>query len=101
FQELMRAALQIVPVLERARLALVTVDRHEPRAWLCAHEAPLAARWKSRTAEPAQAAIRKRRNHVLDGALAREASLEHLVTAFGAIGLEVLIGRNVRMRVSG
>jgi hypothetical protein len=42
-EESMRVALEIVTILERARLALVDVDRHQPRLRLAADDLPLAA----------------------------------------------------------
>ncbi len=42
-EEAVRVALEVVAVLERARLALVDVDRHEPRARLGAHDASTCA----------------------------------------------------------
>ena len=51
----MRIGLEIEPILERAGLALVAVDRHQPRARLAEHRAPFARGRKARAAEPAQA----------------------------------------------
>ena len=43
FDEAVRIALEIVAILERAGLALVGVDRHQPRRRLGAHQRPFAA----------------------------------------------------------
>ena len=47
FEEAVRIALEVVAVLERAELAFVDVDRHQPRRRLAPHDAPLAARRES------------------------------------------------------
>ena len=54
FEEAVRIALEVVAVLERAGLAFVDVDRHQPRRRLGAHDPPLAAGREARTAETAQ-----------------------------------------------
>ncbi len=51
FEEAMRVALEVMPVLERSRLAFVDVDGHQPRRGLGAHDAPLAAGGKAGAAE--------------------------------------------------
>ena len=43
----MRIAFEVVAILERSRLALVDVDRHQPRRGLGAHDLPLASRPES------------------------------------------------------
>src|SRR4029450_10367519 len=53
FDETMRILLEIVAVLEGAGLALVRVDREEPRRWLGADQGPLTAGRKARAAEAA------------------------------------------------
>ena len=53
----MRIALEVVAVLERAGLAFVDVDRHQPRRGLGAHDPPLAARRKAGAAQAAQPRI--------------------------------------------
>ena len=50
----MRVGLEVVAVLEGAGLALVGVDRHQPRPRLGADEAPLAPGREARAAEAAQ-----------------------------------------------
>ena len=50
----MRVALEVVAVLERAGLALVDVDRHQPRRAFGAHDLPFAAGREAGAAEPAQ-----------------------------------------------
>ena len=64
-EELVRLALEIEAVLEGAGLALVAVDRHQARPLLGAHQAPLAPRREAGAAQPAQAAVRERGDHVL------------------------------------
>src|SRR5215471_13309730 len=55
FDEAMRVSLEVVPILERAGLALVDVDRHQARRRLGSHDLPLAAGWKARAAQAAKA----------------------------------------------
>jgi hypothetical protein len=47
----MRIALEIVPVLERTRLALINIDRHHPRPFFAAHDAPFAPRRETGAAQ--------------------------------------------------
>ena len=54
FEEPVRIALEVVAILERARLALVDVDRHQARRRLGRHELPLAAGRETGAAEAAQ-----------------------------------------------
>ena len=98
-QKLVRLLLQVDAVLEGAGLALVAVDRHHARALLGAHQAPLASRRETRAAEPAQAAVGKRRDHVLHLALAGQAGAQHRVAAGFHVSVEVLVGRHIRMHV--
>src|SRR6185312_6089800 len=53
FEEAVRVALEVVAVLERAGLALVDVDRHQPRRRFGAHDLPLAAGREAGAAESA------------------------------------------------
>ncbi len=41
-EHLLRIALEIEAVLERARLALIAIDGHEPRALIGPHDLPFA-----------------------------------------------------------
>ena len=90
-EELVRLALQIDAVLERAGFALVGVDGHQARPLFRTHEAPLAPRGKSRAAKAAQAAIRERGDDIVHLARARQAGIEHFVAPGRAIGGEILI----------
>src|ERR1700684_480046 len=51
FEKTVRISFEIVAVLERAGLALVAIDRHQPRAGLAQHRTPFPARRKASTAE--------------------------------------------------
>src|ERR1700730_2944090 len=51
FEKTMRIALQVVAVLERTRLALIDVDRHQTRSGFGRHDLPFAAGWKASTAQ--------------------------------------------------
>ena len=48
FEKAMRVALEVVAILERARLALVDVDRHQARSRFRRYDLPLAAGRESR-----------------------------------------------------
>jgi hypothetical protein len=50
FEKSVRVGFEKIAVLEGARLALVGVDRHQPRCGLLAHQTPLAPGRKPRTA---------------------------------------------------
>src|SRR5882724_1738983 len=54
-EKAMRIGLEIDAVLDRPGLALVGIDRHQPRRRFLAHEPPLTPRRKPGAAEPAQA----------------------------------------------
>ena len=56
-QEAVRIGFEVIAVLERAGLALVAVDRHQPWARLAQHRAPFAPRRKASAAKAAQARI--------------------------------------------
>ena len=70
FDEAMRVLLEVVPVLERAGLAFVAVDREHPRRRLGAHQRPLAAGRKAGAAEAAQAGVADDLDQVVARALA-------------------------------
>ena len=53
-EETMRVALEMVPILERAWLAFVDVDRHQPRSRFGRDDLPLSAGGEAGTAESAQ-----------------------------------------------
>ncbi len=65
FEKAVRIAFEVVAVLERARLALVDVDRHQARRGLGRHELPLAAGGKAGAAETAQARVLHHRDDVV------------------------------------
>ena len=64
FEEAVRIALEVVAVLERARLALVDVDRHQSRRRLGRHELPLAAGREAGAAQAAQPRVRQQRDDI-------------------------------------
>ena len=55
FEKSVRITLEIGPVLEGARLALVDIDGHQPWAGLFAHDSPFATGRETRAAQAAQA----------------------------------------------
>ena len=56
----MRIDLEIIAVLEGARLALVAIDRHQPRLRLGEHRAPFAPGRETGAAEPAKLRVVER-----------------------------------------
>ena len=96
----MRLALEVDAVLEGAGLALVAVDRHQPRSLLGAHQAPLAPRREAGAAQAPQAAVGQRRDHVVHLAHARQARAQHGIAARCHIRLIGLVRRHRRMRLA-
>ncbi len=84
----MRVALQIVPVLEGARLAFVDVHRHQPRRGFGAHDAPLAACREACAAQATQAAVLHLAQHRLDVARAVHALPQQRVAPLREIGVQ-------------
>ncbi len=70
----MRIALEVVAVLEGARLALVDVHRHQARRGLGAHDLPLAPGREARAAEAAQARVLHRLRQALQRRARRRGS---------------------------
>ena len=81
-------------VLERAGLALVAIDRQQPRAGLLTYQPPFAPGRKAGAAEPAQSRMFERPDHLVAGALARKAGLQQAIAALGAVAVETDIGRD-------
>ena len=77
----MRIALEVVAVLERSRLALVDVDRHQPRRRLGAHDAPFAPRREARAAQAAQRRMLERRDDRVGRPLAADAGAQRPIAA--------------------
>ena len=94
-EETVRIALQIEAILEGAGLALVAVDRHQPRPGLAEHRAPFAPGRKAGAAEPAQAGIVERLQHVFLADAAGAQIVQQLVAAVLHIGVVVDIGRDI------
>ena len=69
----MRIGFEIIAVLERAGLALVAIDRHQPRARLAQHRAPFAPGRKAGAAEAAQRRRRRAPSADLPSAARRSA----------------------------
>src|SRR5438105_12045628 len=88
FQEAMRIGFEKIAVLEGAGLALIGIDRHQPRRWLLPYKAPFAPGRKTGAAQAAQAGILERLDDVLDRLLSVEAGLQQLVTTRSAIAIE-------------
>src|SRR4029079_16516313 len=88
FEEAMRVALQVIAILERARLAFVDVHGHQPRGGLGTYDLPFPAGGKPGDAQATQAAFSRRRDACADGALAADAGAYRAIAAFGAIRAE-------------
>ena len=83
--EAMRIGFEIIAILERSRLALVAVDRHQPRPGLAKHRAPLSPRRKTRTTEAAQAGVVERLQEIFFRQLAGAQAIEQRIAAAGDI----------------
>ena len=100
--EAVRVLLEIIAVLERARLAFVAIDREQARRRFGAHQRPFAPGRKAGAAEAAQAGIADRLDNVVARALAADAGLEQFVAAGLHIGVERRRRRiDMRMRRLG
>ena len=88
FEEPVRVGFEVEAVLERAGLALVRVDRHQPGAFVAAHDAPLAAGGESGAAQTPQPRRVELRGNVLERVLARETGAQQRVAAVALVGIE-------------
>ena len=79
--EAMWIGFEIIAILERSRLALVAVDRHQSRAGLAKHRAPLSPRRKTRTTEAAQAGVVERLQEVFFRQFAGAQAVEQRIAA--------------------
>ena len=96
-----RVGFEKIAVLEGAGLALVGIDRQQPRRRLLPHQAPFAAGRKPRAAEPAQPGMLEDLDQLLGLALAGQAAVEQAIAAGRAIGVEADKFRDRRMRLAG
>ena len=101
FEKAVRVALEVVAVLERPRLALVRVHRHQPRTFIAAYDAPLPSGREPGPAQTAQAGGVELRGDVLELVLAREAVAQQRVAALLPIGIEGAVLGNDRMEIAG
>jgi hypothetical protein len=85
FEEAVRVAFEVDAVLEGAGFAFVDVDRHQARAGLGAHDAPLAPGREAGAAQAAQAGRFHRGDHAVDIALRRRRTGAAAVAARGAV----------------
>src|SRR4029077_2417143 len=88
FKKAVRVGLEKIAVLEGAGLALITIDRQQPRRRLLAHEAPFAAGREARAAEPAKARMLEDLDQLFGLTLARQARFEQAIAVGRAIGVE-------------
>ena len=94
FEKAVRVGFEEIAVLEGAGLALVAVDRQQPRRRLLAHQPPFAPGRKAGAAEPAQARMLERFDHLIAGALARQAGSQQAIAAADAVVVEADKGRD-------
>src|SRR6185503_16576004 len=91
-QEAVRIALEVIPVLERAGLALVDVDRHQARRRFRRDDLPLASGGEARAAEAAKPGVFHQRDDVRRRSLAAGARCGKRVAAVRAIRLVIDAG---------
>ena len=92
-------AFQIEAVLERARLALVAIDGQIARPFFRPDEGPFAARGEARAAKPAKPGFEHRVLHLVRRLRPVTQPQKRFVTAAFDIGIQPLIGRDVRMEM--
>ena len=100
FEEAMRIVFEIPAILERAGLAFVAIDRHQPRAGLAEHRAPFSPRGKARAAETTQGRIIQRLQEIVPGQFAGAQTLEQRIAATGNIGVVVDIAGQMRVGIA-
>ena len=88
FEEAVRVQLQVVPVLERAGLAFVNIDRHVTRCVVAGHNAPLAADRETCTPQAAQAGVFHDLDEVFRRMFTGNTVLVELITAIDGILFE-------------
>src|SRR5205085_7964680 len=101
FEEAVRVALEVPAVLERARLALVDVHRHQARLGLAGDALPLAPDREARAAEAAQRRVFHDPGNAFARVLACEAVGDQLVAAGLLVGGEVDVLRLFTGKLSG
>ena len=96
-----RITLEIGPVLEGARLALVDIDGHQPWAGLPAHDPPFATSRETRAAQAAQARIFHGGDQVLRVVVTRRDRLGERIAALREIALEAdIVGGDQVLRTA-
>jgi hypothetical protein len=95
-----RIGLEIIAILERAGLALVAVDRHQPRPGLAEHRAPFSPGRKARAAETAQGRVVERLQQIFLFHFAGAQALQQRIAAAGDIGVVIDIVGQVRMGIA-
>ena len=93
FEEAMRVLLHVDPVLDRAGLAFVRIDGHQPGPRLGPDEAPLAPGREARAALSLEAAVLQRADHVVDAPRTRQAFPENPVASAFDISAEIDVSR--------
>ena len=96
-----RISLQVTAVFERARLALIAIDRHQPRAGFAKHRAPFASRRKTGAAQAAQARVVERFQQVLFREVAGAETRQQLIPATGNVSVVVHIFGQMRVGIAG
>ena len=96
----MRIGFEVKAILERAGLALVAVDRHQPRAGLAEHRAPFPSRRKARAAETAQGCVVQRFQQIVLCQFTGAQPVEQRIAAAGDIGVVIDIVGQMRVGVA-
>ena len=97
----MRISFEIVAILERAGLALVAIDCHQPRTWLAQHRAPFTPRWKASTAETAQTRVVERFQQIFLRKSAGAQARQQLIPTTGNVSVEVDVIGQMGVGVAG
>src|SRR5437867_12315891 len=96
FEKPVWIALEIVPILERTRLAFVDVDRHQTRSRFGRHDLPFPPGGEACAAEATQARFLHERDDVGRPPRAADARLGQAVSARGPVGGVVDVPRRDR-----
>jgi hypothetical protein len=98
--EAVRIRFEIISILERAGLALVAIDRHQPWPGLAQHRAPFAPRGKTGAAETAQGRVVEDFKQILFRQFAGAQPFQQRVASARDIGIVIDIGRQMRVGVA-
>src|SRR5688500_1116234 len=99
FEKTVRIALEVITILERPRLALIDVDRQQPRSRFCRYQFPFAAGRETGAAEAAQARVFHNRDDLGLGLLPSNARCsERVATGRTVVGVRNVAGSDEAAR---